>query len=126
VLTFPSVTGSINPIKDYARFVSAAGDQGHYGATDVTSFGGISGIIHRRNGMFLVGVLLADSSPAEPAASAAGMERCFDGVFNDSLKINRRHDFDDHIGYGATYHWCAADGQVTTFVVDTTYGEDAG
>jgi hypothetical protein len=67
VLTFPSVTGSVNPIRSYADFVGAAGDGGRFGTTDVQSFGGISGIVHRRNGMFLVGVLLADGPPPEVA-----------------------------------------------------------
>jgi hypothetical protein len=64
---FPSVTGSVNPIRNYAEFVSAAGDQGRFGTTDVASFDGISGITHRHNGMFLVGVLLTDGPPPDVA-----------------------------------------------------------
>ena len=67
LLTFPSVTGSVNPIRGYAEFVSAAGDQGRFGTTDVTSFDGISGIRDAKNGMFLVGVLLADGPPPDVA-----------------------------------------------------------
>lgn len=67
VLTFPSVTGSVNPISGEADFVGAAGDGGRFGTTDVASFGGISGITHRHNGMFLVGVLLTDTPPSAAA-----------------------------------------------------------
>ena len=43
----------------------AAGDR--IGPTDVSSYRGISGIVHRRNGMFLVGVFLPDVEPSRPA-----------------------------------------------------------
>jgi hypothetical protein len=67
VVTFPTVTGEVNPIQGLAEPVGAAGDAGRYGTTDVKSFGGISGIIHRRNGMFLVGVFLAGGPPGATA-----------------------------------------------------------
>jgi hypothetical protein len=68
VLTFPSVTGKVNPYTGVvgvpdADFVGPAGDGGRFGTTDVQSFGGISGVVHRSNGMFLVGVLLDDAAP---------------------------------------------------------------
>jgi len=68
VVTFPSMTGKVNPITEMvgvpdADFVGPAGDGGRFGTTDVESFGGISGIVHRSNGMFLVGVLLTDAPP---------------------------------------------------------------
>ena len=68
VVTFPSVTGKVNPITGMigvpdADFVGPAGDGGRFGTTDVQSFGGISGVVHRSNGMFLVGVLLDDTVP---------------------------------------------------------------
>ena len=37
------------------------------GPTDVKSLGGISGIVNRTNGMFLVGVFLTDLAPPDPA-----------------------------------------------------------
>jgi hypothetical protein len=37
------------------------------GPTDVTSYEGISGIVHRGNGMFLTGVFLTDDPPSELA-----------------------------------------------------------
>jgi hypothetical protein len=43
------------------------GDGGVTGNTDVESFEGISGIIDKGNGMFLVGVFLADASPSKKA-----------------------------------------------------------
>jgi hypothetical protein len=57
VITFPKITGRISPITP-AEDNSAAGDR--IGPTDITSYRGISGIVHRRNGMFLVGVFLPD------------------------------------------------------------------
>ncbi|MGH3115324.1 MAG: PEP-CTERM sorting domain-containing protein, partial [Gaiellaceae bacterium] len=44
-----------------------AGDRGVSGTTDVSSYEGISGIVHRQNGMFLVGVFLTDAPPAKSA-----------------------------------------------------------
>lgn len=68
------------------------------------------------------------SVAAAPSAHAAdGGERCFEQEFSDSLKINKRPlQRDEHIPYSATYRWCAIDGEVTTFIVDGTSGEDAG
>jgi hypothetical protein len=63
VVTFPSATGRVNPIVGNPDVNGAAGDR--VGPTDVTSYGGISGIVHRRNGMFLVGVFLTDEPPAK-------------------------------------------------------------
>jgi hypothetical protein len=65
VVTFPSVTGRVNPIVDSATANGPGGDR--VGPTDVTSYGGISGIVHRRNGMFLVGVFLTDDPPSKHA-----------------------------------------------------------
>jgi hypothetical protein len=67
VVTFPTVTGEVNPIEGLAEPVGAAGDAGKYGTTDVKSLGGISGVIHGRNGMFLVGVFLTSGPPAATA-----------------------------------------------------------
>ena len=64
VVTFPSVTGRVNPIMDYDDWNGPAGDG--VGGTNVESFGGISGIVHAANGMFLVGVFLGDGRPATP------------------------------------------------------------
>jgi hypothetical protein len=65
VMTFPSVTGRVNPISGVAEFVGP--DAGKFGTTDISSHEGISGIIHRRKGMFLVGVFLTDSPPPATA-----------------------------------------------------------
>lgn len=67
IVTFPSVTGEVNPIVDIVS-VGYNGPGGDLTSdTDVESFGGISGIIHHSNGMFLVGVFLTDDPPAGPA-----------------------------------------------------------
>jgi hypothetical protein len=65
IVSFPSVTGEV-----YGRYGQAP-PNGPGGEeiidTDVESFGGISGIIHRNKAMFLVGVFLTDDEPADPA-----------------------------------------------------------
>ena len=61
VVTVPSVTGQVTPIVGGAERNGPEGDG--IGATDVYSWHGISGIVHRRNGMFLVGVFLGDGPP---------------------------------------------------------------
>ena len=57
VVTFPRITGSVSPI-DPSDANGPGGDR--IGPTDVSSYRGISGIRHQRNGMFLVGVFLPD------------------------------------------------------------------
>ena len=57
IVTLPRVSGKVSPISP-SESNSAAGDR--IGPTDVGSHRGISGIVHRRNGMFLVGVFLPD------------------------------------------------------------------
>jgi hypothetical protein len=64
-VTFPSVTGRVNPIEEEDDWNGPAGDG--VGPTDVESFEGISGIVHQFNGMFLVGVFLTDAPPSKPA-----------------------------------------------------------
>jgi hypothetical protein len=66
-VTFPRVTGTVTPIAGMADDVGAGGDGGLNGTTDVNSYGGISGIVHRTNGMFLVGVFLTDDAPPATA-----------------------------------------------------------
>jgi hypothetical protein len=65
VVTLSRVTGRVNPIRMYPDWNGPAGDR--IGPTDVKSFQGISGIVHRTNGMFLVGVFLTDAPPSNPA-----------------------------------------------------------
>jgi hypothetical protein len=61
VVTVPSVAGQVTPIVGKAGRNGPEGDG--IGGTDVYSWHGISGIVHRRNGMFLVGVFLGDGPP---------------------------------------------------------------
>jgi hypothetical protein len=65
VVTFPTITGKVSPMEALVDPGPPGGDQ--QGATDIASYGGISGIVDRRNGMFLVGVFLTDAAPAAPA-----------------------------------------------------------
>ena len=57
MVTFPRITGRVSPINP-SEANGAAGDR--IGPTDVKTYRGISGIVHRRNGMFLVGVFGPD------------------------------------------------------------------
>ena len=67
VVTFPSVAGEVNfsTGNAYDNVNGPAGD--NLRKTDVESFEGISGIIHNRNGSFLVGVFLTQARPEDPA-----------------------------------------------------------
>lgn len=63
--TTMAVTGTAGTVKP----VPASGGSGASGesgwATDVSSHNGISGIVHRTKGLFLVGVFLTDETPLE-------------------------------------------------------------
>lgn len=64
---FSTVTGRLNPITGKAGENDPNGDRGANGSTNVKSLGGISGIVNRTNGMFLVGVFLSDAPTSSPA-----------------------------------------------------------
>jgi hypothetical protein len=92
ILTFPRVIGRVNPINWEPNWNGPSGDG--IGPTDVRSLLGISGIVHRTNGMFLTGVFLTDeptSSPAPPrldfsdSASAQTEQWVTDGERFDEL-----------------------------------------
>jgi hypothetical protein len=61
LMTVPAATGRVNPILNVHPENSPAGSGG--GLTDVDSYEGISGVVHRSNTMFLVGVFLTDDPP---------------------------------------------------------------
>jgi hypothetical protein len=65
VVTFPEVAGEVSP-RAGEREPNGPGGDGK-GKTDINSYEGISGIVHRRNGMFLVGLFLTDDPPADSA-----------------------------------------------------------
>ena len=65
VVTIPSATGRVIPIVEEGVDNGPEGDG--VGPSDVYSWHGISGIIHRHNGMFLVGVFLGDDPPETDA-----------------------------------------------------------
>jgi hypothetical protein len=66
-VTFPKVTGEVSPrlVNGAGRYHGPQGDPD--GETDIDSYGGISGIVDRRHGMFLVGVFLTDDPPSTTA-----------------------------------------------------------
>jgi hypothetical protein len=65
VVTISTITGKVSPMTALVGYSGAGGDK--QGATDIASYGGISGIVDRRNGMFLVGVFLTDEPPSASA-----------------------------------------------------------
>ena len=65
VVTIPRVLGRVNPINWNNDWNGPQGDR--VGPTDVTSYRGISGLVDRHNGMFLVGVFLSDAGPPRHA-----------------------------------------------------------
>ncbi|MCP9487590.1 MAG: hypothetical protein MSC30_17220 [Gaiellaceae bacterium MAG52_C11] len=65
IVTFPKIVGKVNPIVRMAPYNGPGGDG--VGPTDVSSWPGISGIVHAKNGMFLVGVFLTDARPKRPS-----------------------------------------------------------
>jgi hypothetical protein len=64
-VTIPTIRGKVSPMSALVDYSGAGGDG--QGATDIASYGGISGIVDRRNGMFLVGVFLTDEPPSTSA-----------------------------------------------------------
>jgi hypothetical protein len=62
VVTFPTVKGKVTARMGSLPYKGPGGDG--KGETDITSYGGISGIVDRRHGQFLVGVFLTDDPPA--------------------------------------------------------------
>lgn len=65
VITFPTVSGKVTARMGSLPYKGPGGDE--KGETDITSYGGISGIVDRRHGMFLVGVFLTDDPPSNLA-----------------------------------------------------------
>ncbi len=70
IVTFSAVIGCVNPISDVGSGGKHNGPEGNgVGRTDISSYGGISGIVYQHNEMFLVGVFLSDSEPGSEAPS---------------------------------------------------------
>lgn len=69
VLTFSSVTGSVKPAGSLALNGPDGDPTTGFFDTNISSFGGISGIKFDDNYMFLVGVFLDNSEPTDPAPS---------------------------------------------------------
>lgn len=97
VLRFGSVTGEVTC--DEVNFPFNGPDGGPYasGDTDILSWDGISGIIHSGATMFLSGVFLDDSEPADPAPERLDFS---DGTDFTELYLELRQTF--FIGDGLT------------------------
>jgi hypothetical protein len=62
VVMFPTVKGKVTGRMGSLPYKGPGGDG--KGETDIDSYGGISGIVDRQHGMFLVGVFLTDNPPS--------------------------------------------------------------
>ena len=67
VITFSSVTGTVSCCSGGGGFNGPDGGSAASGTTDITSYNGISGILHDNRTMFLVGVFTSDTEPSDPA-----------------------------------------------------------
>lgn len=65
VVTLPRIMGRVTPRMGVMGYNGPGGDR--KGETDIDSYGGISGIVDRGNGQFLVGVFLTDDPPSASA-----------------------------------------------------------
>ncbi|HET6566619.1 MAG TPA: hypothetical protein VFG50_01560 [Rhodothermales bacterium] len=64
-LTFTEVTDSVTPNITMYDFTGPEGND--TGETRMSSYGGITGVLHRERFMFLAGVFLGDAAPSPPA-----------------------------------------------------------
>lgn len=64
IVTFPSVTGRVSCCSGGTTFNGPDGGTNVSTYTNITSSSGISGIIHRKRTMFLVGVFIGGSNPS--------------------------------------------------------------
>ena len=67
VVTVTNATGTVRCFSSAAATGPDGGTEGSTTGTDISSYRGISGVIHTRKTMFLVGVFLTDAEPADPA-----------------------------------------------------------
>lgn len=72
-VVFTDISGKVLPTAIDSKSMGAAGR--FEGTTDVESYRGISGIKHRRNTMFLVGVFLTDARPSGKAPPSLDVTR---------------------------------------------------
>ena len=61
-----------------------------------------------------------------PAAHAAESEQCDTRSYSSYVKIDKSLRPDGKAPYGAVYEWCWQGGNVTKFIVNSTWGEDGG
>lgn len=87
---FGAITGVVSCC-DSLDFAGNGPDGGPYasGDTDVTSFGGISGLVHSGKTMFLAGVFVNDNEPSDPAPARLVYDDITDGSSNYSPELNQ-------------------------------------
>lgn len=115
VLTFSSVSGSVRIDNDNNPGYSNGPDGGTlYTSTNVSSVGGISGVVHDAKTMFLVGVFLDGSEPVDPPPSTLNFSASALGENFATLAPSLRQVF--FIGDGLTG---TGSGSVQQFYVPT-------
>lgn len=70
-VTFPAITGQIQAGSSFPETGPDGYTRGEIGdrelGTDITSYRGISGVVHKERSLFVVGVFLSDETPVPPA-----------------------------------------------------------
>jgi hypothetical protein len=83
VITFPCVAGRID--WGFGSVNTSANGSTEY-STNIQSFNGVSGIVHNKRGVFLVGLFLTDEKPRDPAPERLDFsETCPDACTVDRL-----------------------------------------
>lgn len=115
VVTFPTVTGRATTSTAYSDYYGPNGDE--IGPSDVRSFEGIAGIVHRANHLFLVGVFLTDEEPSNPAPERLNFTDPNQlQVETDAVQVPRGQEFGElALEIGQVFF--VGDGKGHTFVV---------
>lgn len=109
VVLFDGITGCVNPVSGQAPWNGPGGAL--TGPTNVESFGGVSGVVHDTNTMFLVGVFATDQPPAGPAPERLDFS---DGESFDELAPGVGQTF--FIGDGVGRRYRIPDGATRLFL----------
>ncbi len=102
-IQFDSITGSVIWDPGWPSN-GAEGSTSGYGSTDISSYGGISGIAHSQRIMFLTGVFLTDATPADPAPARLS----FTDASTSFASLSPLLDQTFYIGDGLTGHGSGA------------------
>ncbi len=113
---FGAITGVVSCCEDIENAGNGA-DGGPFasGDTDVTSFGGISGLVHSAKTMFLVGVFVDDNEPGDPAPDRLVYDDITDGSSNYSPLLNQSFFIGD--GEGDALPFTRVDGVTQKFFI---------